>query len=83
MKLLNLPIPDAMSIAGFDDTDIAMHLDVPLTTVAQDPFMIGKRAAQLLIDRLEGYSGAMHTEIIPTQLRIRSSTSVPLYMSNE
>jgi DNA-binding LacI/PurR family transcriptional regulator len=78
MKLLNLIIPHAVSIAGFDDTDLAMHLDVPLTTVAQDPFTLGKRAAQLLIDRLEGYSGDIHTEIIPTQLRIRSSTSVPI-----
>ncbi|MEO8610169.1 MAG: GntR family transcriptional regulator [Chloroflexota bacterium] len=80
MKLLNLAIPDAMSIAGFDDTDLAMHLDVPLTTVAQDPFTMGKRSAQFLIDRLEGYSGDIHSEIIPTQLRIRSSTSVPIHV---
>jgi GntR family transcriptional regulator of arabinose operon len=80
MKLLNLSIPDTISIAGFDDIDLAMHLDVPLTTVAQDPFTIGKRAAQFLFDRLEGYSGHSHSEIIPTQLRIRSSTSVPVHV---
>jgi GntR family transcriptional regulator of arabinose operon len=78
MKLLDLRVPDAVSIAGFDDTDLAVHLEVPLTTVAQDSFTIGKRAAQLLIDRIEGYSGPTGCETIPTQLRIRSSTSVPV-----
>jgi GntR family transcriptional regulator of arabinose operon len=78
MKALGLPIPNAVSIAGFDGTDLAMQLEVPLTTVAQDPFTIGKRAAELLINRIEGYSGPTHHEIIPTQLHIRSSTSVPL-----
>jgi DNA-binding LacI/PurR family transcriptional regulator len=77
MKLLNLKVPDSVSIAGFDDIDLAMHLEVPLTTVAQDSFTIGKRAAQLLIDRIEGYSGPAVCEYIPTQLRVRSSTSVP------
>jgi DNA-binding LacI/PurR family transcriptional regulator len=77
MKLLNLSIPDTISIAGFDDIDLAAHLEVPLTTVAQDPFMIGKRAARQLFDRLEGYSGPSIRENIPVQLRIRHSTAVP------
>jgi LacI family transcriptional regulator len=76
MKLLDLPVPDAVSIAGFDDTELSAHLEVPLTTVAQDPFTIGKRAAQLLIERLEGYNGPTVCEIIPTQLRLRSSTAI-------
>ena len=78
MKLLDLRVPEAVSITGFDDIDLAVHLEVPLTTVAQDWFAIGKRAAQLLIDRIEGYSGPAVCEIVPTQLRVRSSTSVPV-----
>ncbi len=81
MRLLDLRIPDDISLAGFDDVNIAAHLEVPLTTVAQDPFMIGKRAAAHLIDRLEGYSGAATCEYIPTQLRIRSSTAKPICTS--
>lgn len=78
MKQLELQVPDMVSIAGFDDTDLAAHLEVPLTTVAQDAFTIGKRAAHRLIDRIEGDAGDTLIELIPTELRIRSSTSVPV-----
>lgn len=78
MKLLGLSIPDTISIAGFDDTDLAAHLDVPLTTVAQDPFTIGKKAAEMLIDRIEGHAGPVNHQTVPTQLRIRSSTALPV-----
>jgi DNA-binding LacI/PurR family transcriptional regulator len=75
MKQLNLAVPDAVSIAGFDDTELAAHLEVPMTTVAQDPYSIGKRAAQLLIERLGGYTGPSVCELIPTRLHVRSSTA--------
>lgn len=78
VKSLGIRVPDDISVVGFDDIDLSVHLDVPLTTVAQDSFAIGKRAASLLIERLEGYTGPARIEIIPTQLRIRSSTSVPV-----
>jgi DNA-binding LacI/PurR family transcriptional regulator len=78
MRSLNLSVPDTLSIGGFDDIDLAAHLQVPLTSVAQDPFTIGKRAARLLIERLDGYAGPTRCEIVPTQLRIRSSTSIPV-----
>lgn len=81
LKQLGLRVPDEVSIAGFDDIDLAAHLEVPLTTVAQDFFMIGKRAMQLLADRLDGYAGETCCEVIQTQLRIRHSTGVPLHVS--
>jgi DNA-binding LacI/PurR family transcriptional regulator len=80
LKFLQISIPESISIAGFDDIDMAAHLEVPLTTVAQDSFLIGKRAAQQLIRRLEGYDGPAECILIPTELRIRSSTSVPIQM---
>lgn len=77
MKLLNYPIPDAISIVGFDDIDLAAHLDVPLTTVAQNPFAVGERAARRLFDRLEGHSDPVVCECLPTELRVRYSTAAP------
>jgi DNA-binding LacI/PurR family transcriptional regulator len=57
--------------------DIVAHLEIPLTTVAQDTFMIGKRAAELLIERIEGYNAPTRQEAIPTQLKVRASTAPP------
>lgn len=74
MKQLGLRVPDAVSVTGFDDIELAVHLEVPLTTAAQDPFRIGKRAAQLLLDRIENNVQSARIEYIPTELRIRSST---------
>ncbi len=78
LKILNIRVPDDMSVVGFDDIDLAGYLEVPLTTVAQDYFTLGKQASGQLFNRLEGYSGSSVREVIPTRLRIRASTSVPL-----
>lgn len=76
-KVIGLRVPDDLSIVGFDDQDIATHLDVPLTTVAQDGFTIGERAAKLLIERIEGDDSPPRQEIVDTQLIIRASTAPP------
>lgn len=78
IQQLDLRVPDHISVAGFDDTDPAVLLEVPLTTVAQDPFTIGKEAARLLIERIEGASVPARLLLIPTQLRVRSSTAMPV-----
>jgi len=78
LKLLNLRVPDDISLAGFDDLDLAAQVETPLTTVAQDFFEIGKLSAQLLLQRLQGDTGEARCEMIPTELRVRSSTSVPI-----
>lgn len=83
LKLLHLQLPGQISVAGFDDIDLAAHLEVPLTTVAQDAFVIGKQAAQRLIQRLGGYEGPAECIRIPTELRIRSSTTVPMQSSSQ
>lgn len=75
MKQLGLNVPNDVSIAGFDDIELAAHLDPPLTTVAQDPFAMGKTAAQLLLDRIDTKRETNKLEVLSTELRIRSSTA--------
>jgi len=77
-KLVGLRVPKDLSLAGFDDEGIANTLlDVGLTTVAQDGFAMGKRAAELLIERIEGHDGPCRHDVLPTQLRVRASTAPP------
>lgn len=47
-------IPADIALVGFDDIDFAGMLPVPLTTVRQHPLEIGEKAAQILLDLIEG-----------------------------
>lgn len=51
---LGLRIPEDFSVVGFADLDFAANLRPPLTTMRQRPKEIGRRAAQLILDRLDG-----------------------------
>src|SRR5690606_29962331 len=51
---LGLRIPQDVSIVGFADLDFAANMKPPLTTMRQRPREYGRRAAQLILDRLEG-----------------------------
>lgn len=48
-----LRIPEDISIAGYDGIPIARVLEPKLTTLCQDTYMIGKLAAEKLIDLIE------------------------------
>jgi LacI family transcriptional regulator len=51
---LGISIPKDLSVVGFADLDFAASLHPPLTTIRQRPKEIGRRAAQMILDRLEG-----------------------------
>lgn len=66
----------AKSIVSFDDSDFARYLEIPLTTVAQNMTVLGKRAAKLLIERMDGCQNVARWENIPVELRVCKSTAV-------
>jgi LacI family transcriptional regulator len=49
-----LDIPDDIAVVGFDDIPAASLVNPPLTTIAQFPEQLGKRAAEMLLERLRG-----------------------------
>jgi DNA-binding LacI/PurR family transcriptional regulator len=78
IRMVGLRVPEDLSLVGFDDEGIVnAMLDVPLTTVAQDGFGIGARAAELLVERIEGHDGPLRKGVLPTQLKVRASTAPP------
>ena len=76
-----LRIPEDMSVAGFDDIE-AMLLQPPLTTVQAFPEQVGKRLAQMLLQRLSRPDLPPQQSVIPTQLVKRESCR-PLQSSQE
>jgi len=67
-------VPDEMAIVGFDDFEWAAVLRPRITTVAQPTYEIGKTAARMLIDRIEGRGGSDPRRVVlPTRLIVRES----------
>ena len=70
-------VPRDVSVVGFDDIDVAAHLDPPLTTIHQPIARKGREAIELLLAVLEGRGGAkapVH-RILATHLVVRGSTA--------
>jgi LacI family transcriptional regulator len=65
-----------VALVGFDDIELADMLDPGITVVAQDPYSMGRAAAELLFARLDGYSGPSQHRTISTRLIIRGSGEV-------
>jgi GntR family transcriptional regulator, arabinose operon transcriptional repressor len=75
-----LPIPEELALVGFDDLSFAPYLTPPLTTVSQPRMEIGIRAANLLINRIEGQTGPYQHIELPTNLLVRASCGVRLHL---
>jgi len=70
-----LRVPDDVALVGYDDIDFAAAAAVPLTSVGQPRELLGRTAAQLLLEESEddGRHGHRHVVFQP-QLVIRQST---------
>ncbi len=74
IKEMNLQIPEDVGIVGFDDIFLAKYLTPPLTTVRVNIEDIGKKAAELLIRKIQTTNSKASSIInIPTELVIRES----------
>jgi DNA-binding LacI/PurR family transcriptional regulator len=74
IKESNLKIPDDIGIVGFDDIFVAQYLNPPLTTVQVNIEEVGRRAAELLVNKIHSSNGTPASIVnIPTNLIIRKS----------
>lgn len=69
-----LRVPDDIAVIGFDDLDVAVQGDPPLTTIRHSVQRVGEVAAGLLIDLVEGKLHPPQHIVLPTELIIRRST---------
>jgi LacI family transcriptional regulator len=77
---LNMKIPRDLSVIGFADLDFAEAMKPPLTTMRQKPHEIGRLAAKLIMDRIDGIiadDDAPTTIRVPADLIVRNSAAKP------
>jgi DNA-binding LacI/PurR family transcriptional regulator len=70
-------VPRAMSVTGFDDSPLARHSRIDLTSVAQGYLEQARVAVRLALERLEDGRTERHQVVVPTRLQVRGSTSPP------
>lgn len=75
-RVMGLAVPGDVSITGYDDVDIALHTDPPLTTVNVPAALIGRLAADHIVATLDGRPPPPTTKL-PAQLVMRGSTAPP------
>jgi LacI family transcriptional regulator len=74
-KRRGVRIPNDMSLVGFDDTEEALLIDPPLTTVRVDKEKIGYLCIQTLLERLSRPGRSPRRVVLPTKLVIRETVS--------
>ncbi|HET6381657.1 MAG TPA: GntR family transcriptional regulator [candidate division Zixibacteria bacterium] len=71
---LGLRVPAQLAIVAFDDDPPAARLPVPLTVVRQPRERIGRMAASVLVDRIQGRRTETARIVLPTELVVRASS---------
>jgi LacI family transcriptional regulator len=71
-----LALQHEVALIGFDDVVLGDIVEPGLTVVTQDAFAVGRRAAELLFARLDGFDGESQLVILPTELVVRGSGEI-------
>ena len=65
-----------IALAGFDDIVLGEIVEPGITVVAQDPYVLGRHAGELLFRRLRGEASDPTTVVVPTRLIARGSGEI-------
>jgi len=76
-RRLGVQVPQQLSVAGFDDIELARHVHPALTTVAMNSEQQGAVAMQRLLQLMRGELASPHDETLPPRLVVRGSSQPP------
>ncbi|MDR2378243.1 MAG: substrate-binding domain-containing protein, partial [Bifidobacteriaceae bacterium] len=74
LRALGRRVPEDVMVAGFDELPWMDLIEPPVTTIAQHSYEIGATAAEMLIERIDGYDGPARRVAIPPTLTVRASS---------
>jgi LacI family transcriptional regulator len=77
LNKLGVKIPDQIAVVGFTNSSFAALLTPPLTSVFQPGFLMGQKAARLLLSLVKSKKAVTEFEtiVLPMQLVVRESSS--------
>jgi LacI family transcriptional regulator len=70
-----LRIPEDIGIVGFSNEPFSRVVSPSISTIAQPGFLIGKKAAELILNQIEHKEKSFTKWIMPTELIVRESSS--------
>ena len=76
-RRLGLSVPDDLSIAGYDDIEMARHVTPPLTTIRNPKWEMGYLAGKRLIELMTGTLTKPVKYTLAVELVVRDSVSEP------
>ena len=74
---VGLHTPRDVSMVGFDDIPESAYFIPPLTTVRQNFAEVGRRCLHLLLSQIQSGARSWSRVVVPSELVLRKSTTVP------
>jgi LacI family transcriptional regulator len=69
-------VRESIGHVGFDDVALSDLLAPALTVIAQDPYELGRAAAEVLFERLDGDTSPPRRVVLATRLVARGSGEI-------
>ncbi len=77
-KELGMKVPEEISIMGYDDVKVSEYTYPTLSTVNQNTYKLGQRAAEILLHEMkDGDDRLLKDEIVPTLVQRGSTGAAP------
>lgn len=70
----SLRLPQDLAVVGFDDIELSAFMSPALSTIAQPKAELGRRAVEMLIERIRDRTRPPRREILPMRLIARESS---------
>lgn len=77
-KKKGIRVPEDCAVIGFDNIDLAVMTDPPLTTIDQPSYQLGYQASELLVEKIKFPDTQNKKIVLETQLIVRESTPITI-----
>jgi LacI family transcriptional regulator len=75
LKNRNVEIPEEVCIVGFSNEPFTKYMEMPITSISQTPRLMGKIAAQVILEQIKESYFIEKKITLPPELFIRDSSA--------